>query len=124
MTQKKILLVENDDFYIDVVGKVVQELLKHELLVAKSAASEALPLVIEGQPDLVLLDLDADSVSAIEFAERMRDEAGSKRIPVLGFSNKETKRDEALGRGCVAFLAKPLKVRELEAMIGRLLQEA
>ena len=119
----KILFLENDDFYVEVIGTFVKLFLQHQLVVAKSPG-EAFELARSGNPDLVLLDLESDGYEALEFAEKMRDDAATKRIAILAMSQHDTKRDEALGRGCVAFLTKPFKVRELEALIAKLLGNA
>jgi DNA-binding response OmpR family regulator len=116
---KKILLVEKDEFYVEVIGTFVKLFLQHHLEVVQSAAV-AYERVRTDRPDLVLLDLESGTES-LEFAEKMRDDASTKRVPILALSQSESKRDDALGRGCVAFLTKPFRVRELEAHIDRLL---
>ena len=120
MSAKKILLVESDDFYIEVIGTFVKLFLQHHLSIAKTPA-EALERARTEHPDLVLLDLEADGAEALGFAEQMRDDLATKRVPILALSQSENRRDDALGRGCVAFLTKPFKVRELEVVIDRLL---
>ena len=117
---KKILLVENDDFYIEVIGTFVKLFLQYQLDVVRSP-KDALDRVKSEPPQLVLLDLEADTHQGLEFAEKMRDDCDTKRIPILAMSQSEAKRDDALGRGCVAFLTKPFRVRELEAVIEKLI---
>ena len=120
MAQKKLLLIESDDFYVEIIGTFVKLFLQHDLLAVKTAA-EAIDPVRSGSPDLVLLDLDNGTLEALEFAERMRDDAATKRVPILALCQSDLRREEALGRGCSAFLAKPFKVRELETLIQKLL---
>ena len=120
MAQKKLLLIESDDFYVEIIGTFVKLFLQHELIATKSA-NEALETLRHGSPDLVLLDLDSNTAEALEFAERMRDDATTKRVPILALSQSAPRREEALGRGCSAFLPKPFKVRELESLIQKLL---
>jgi DNA-binding response OmpR family regulator len=121
MPLKRILLVEKDDFYVEVIGTFVKLFLQHELVTVKSPG-EAFERAKTERPDLVLLDLDSDGHESLEFAEKMRDSCDMKRVPVLALSQNEAKKDPALGRGCSAFLAKPFKVRELESLINQLLQ--
>jgi two-component system, cell cycle response regulator DivK len=123
MMAKRILLVENDDFYVEVIGTFVKLFLQHQIATARTPM-EALDRVKADPPDLVLIDLEADGHDALEFAEKMRDDARTKQIPILALSQNEARRDDALGRGCVAFLTKPFRVRELEAVIERLLAPA
>lgn len=120
MAGKRILLLENDDFYVEVIGTFVKLFLQHQLITAKSP-SEVFDRVRTERPDLLLLDLEANGSEALELAEKMRDDTDAKRVPILALSQSEARRDEALGRGCMAFLVKPFKVRELESIINRLL---
>lgn len=120
MSEKKILLVESDGFYVEVIGTFVKLFLQHQLVTVASAA-EAFERAGTGHHDLVLLDLESDVHQALELAEKMRDDSVLKRIPILALSQSESRRDEALGRGCSAFLTKPFKVRELENIIATLL---
>ena len=119
---KKILIIESDEFYIEVIGTFVRLFLQYEFVPTKSA-KEAMDRVHQEHPDLVMVDLDMDGHEAVEFSERMRDDAETKNIPIIAISQDGGRRDEALGTGCSAFLAKPFKIRELEAMIMRLLGE-
>ena len=113
---KKILLVENDDFYIEVIGTFVKLFMQHKLEVVKNP-QEALEQVRKDSPHLIPLDLESNGQEALDFAESMRDDSDSKRIPILALSQNEARQDDALGRGCAAFLTKPFKVRGLEAAI-------
>jgi DNA-binding response OmpR family regulator len=57
MSTKKILLVENDDFYDAVIGTFVKLFLQFTFTRVRIPA-QALEEFVRGRPDLVLLDLD------------------------------------------------------------------
>jgi len=120
---KKILIFETDAFYVEVVGTFVRLFLQHGFLATRTA-DEALEAVQRERPDLVILDIDVGFQEATDFAEKMRDDAATKRIPIIAIAQDESRRDQALGAGCSAFLAKPFKVRDLESLISRLLSDA
>jgi CheY-like chemotaxis protein len=113
-------MVESDEFYIEVVGTFVRLFLQYEF-VAMRTGEEALAQVTDTRPDLMMVDLDADDRASVEFAEKMRDDPATKNIPIIAIAQDETRHDEALGAGCSSFLAKPFKIKELEALIGKLL---
>jgi two-component system cell cycle response regulator DivK len=115
---KKILLVEKDEFYIEVIGTFVKLFLQHQLLVVRSPG-EALATAKAEHPNLILLDLESNGNQALEFAERLRDDHETKSVPILALSQDATRRDDALGRGCAGFLTKPFRIRELEALIDK-----
>jgi CheY-like chemotaxis protein len=92
--------------------------------VAARTPAEASEKVQEDKPDLVLLDLDINGQGALEFAEKLRDDANTKGIPVVAIAQEQASRDKALGSGCEAFVTKPFKIRELEALVTKLLSNA
>jgi len=120
---KKILILETDAFYVEVIGTFVRLFLQHDF-VATRTADEALEAIRRERPDLVLVDLDLGLQEASDFAEKMRDDAATKRIPIIAIGQDESRRDQALGCGCSAFLAKPFKVREMESLISKLMTES
>ena len=113
---KKILIFETDAFYVEVIGTFVRLFLQHDF-VATRTADEALEAIRRERPDLVLVDLDVGLQETTDFAEKMRDDAATKRIPIIAIAQEESRRDQALGAGCSAFLAKPFKVRDMENLI-------
>ncbi len=121
MSPKKILLVEVDSFYIEVIETFIKLFLQQQLVSVKWGSAAALQAVRDEHPHIVLLDLEAGDTDMLEFAERLRDDALTKKIPILAISHNTKRKDEALGRGCDAFLVKPFKVRDLEGKITNLL---
>jgi len=118
---KKIVLVESDDFYVEVIETFIKLFLQLHLVSVKDIR-EAHARIQEEKPDLILLDLESDSHDALELAEKLRDDAETKRVPILAISHDQSRCDDALGRGCAAFLTKPFKVRELEDLITQQLE--
>ena len=119
---KKILILETDAFYVEVIGTFVRLFLQHEFVATKTA-DEAFEAVRRERPDLVMVDLDLGLQEATDFSEKMRDDAVTKRIPIIALGQEESRRDQALGSGCSAFLAKPFKVREMESLISKLMPD-
>lgn len=123
MTSRKLLLVESDDFYVEVIETFIKLFLQQQLVSVKGCAA-ALSAVREEHPHLILLDLESEDADVLDLAEKLRDDTATKRIPILAISHTTARKDEALGRGCNAFLTKPFRVRELESLITRLLDQA
>ncbi|MFC2172247.1 response regulator [Acidobacteriota bacterium] len=120
---KKILIVDNDDFYIEIISTTIKLFLRQQVLSA-GTVDEAWGTVTEEKPDLIIVNLDIAGRIGVDLVERLQDDAETKTLPVLALSSTEDKKDEALGLGCVAFLHKPFKTRDLESEIVRLLQLA
>ena len=58
MSAKRILLVENDEFYVEVIGTFVKLFLQYDLVTTKDVTT-AFEMVKAENPDLVLLDFDS-----------------------------------------------------------------
>ena len=117
---KNVLILESDEFYIEVIGTFVRLFLQYDFVPTKTVP-EAFQRVEENKPDLILVDLDLEGHPATDFTEKMRDDCDTKSIPIIAIAQDEKLRDKALGAGCSAFITKPFKIRELEALIGKLL---
>lgn len=71
--------------------------------------AEALDLVRQHRPDLVLMDIQLPNVSGLEIIKSIKADAELKSIPVVAVSAFATKWDTETMRelGCVACLTKP-----------------
>ena len=120
--QKKILVVENDDFYVEILGTFAK-LFLHASTIFVKTSTEALNHCKQEKPDVIILNLDLPGKEAFEFMEKLRDDSDLKPIGVVGLSS-DCAEETALGAGCDSYLKKPFKVRELQAHIERLFAAA
>lgn len=108
---KKILVIE-DDIYI---GNMVEEALRKNGYGVSRAYSgtEALLVIKDAVPDLILLDLMLPGLSGEEVLPKI------KNIPVIIVSAKTAIDDkvELLSGGAVDYITKPFDIRELLARI-------
>lgn len=112
MSQMKTIAVIEDDVHI---GNIVEESLRREGYQTCRAYSgtEALYLLADRKPDLVLLDLMLPGMTGEELLVQIRD------IPVIVISAKvglDDKVDALLG-GAADYITKPFEIRELLARI-------
>ena len=83
---------------------------------------EALKLIDQERPDLVLLDVRMEELSGLEVLKRIRQNKWDvKVIMVTGVENGETIK-EAWGLGIVNYIHKPLVLDELEQIVLKELQ--
>jgi CheY-like chemotaxis protein len=80
-----------------------------------------LKLVRDLHPDVVLLDMMMPEMDGLEFLSRLRSEPS--RPPVVANSGFDAYRDEALRRGAVAFLRKPLSMETLVQVLRSAIEE-
>jgi len=101
---------------------VVSELLRSQNMVVHKAfsASEALLLMSEVQPDLVLTDVMMPEVNGLELIRRLRADPVLGQVPTVVVSAlvKREEREAAMDAGADAFIPKPFSVRELRETIA------
>ncbi|HEY4493578.1 MAG TPA: hypothetical protein VJB98_03100 [Candidatus Paceibacterota bacterium] len=119
---RRVLLVEDDPLYIEVIGTFVRLFLQHDLQVATSPVLALAALVVP-RSDLILLDLGESPEDAFDFSNFVRAQATTHDLPILALCRDEEERLRSLGESCSAGLVKPFRVRELEAFIRRLLPQ-
>ncbi len=87
-------------------------------------AEQALTMVNNVLPDLVLLDWMLPNMSGIEFARKLRSETRTKSIPIIMLTARIEERDKILGldAGADDYITKPFSPRELIARIKAVLR--
>lgn len=106
------------------VRKVTQRLLHREgytVLLARDGL-EALQVLEENLPDIVLLDIEMPRMDGFELAARLQEQPRLAGIPVVMISSRtaDKHREHAARLGVQAFLGKPYDESELLELIGRL----
>ncbi len=91
--------------------------------VEASHAAEAIELVEQVRPDLVLLDVMLPGASGLTVLESLRRRGESRETPVVVISAFSAESDQraALGAGASGFLRKPFDPEELHALVEDLL---
>ena len=122
MSKGRILLVEDDRalvelirFNLDKAGYGVRQ---------TASGDEALLLVRESAPDLVLLDWMIEGTSGIEVCRRLRRMAETKNIPIIMMTarGEETDRIRGLDTGADDYITKPFSPKEMLARVAAVLR--
>ena len=130
---RKILVIDDNPIIQRAVYFALRD--KGFLVLMSGTISEALTLIRQQKPALVLLDLnfpaDAadfggsawDGFAVLEWLRRTGD---SKHLPIviLSGSNAEESRPRALAAGAVAYFEKPIEKEKLQAVILEVLGNA
>jgi two-component system phosphate regulon response regulator PhoB len=119
-----ILIVEDEE--------AIQVLLTYNLTAdgfqVRSAASaeEALTLIAEERPGLILLDWMLEGMSGIELCRILRAKAETRSIPIILLTarGEEFDRVRGLGSGADDYIVKPFSVPELIARVKSVLRRA
>ncbi|HRZ40773.1 MAG TPA: response regulator [Candidatus Omnitrophota bacterium] len=88
-----------------------------------SGGSEALDILKEERPDLILLDVRMEEMTGVEFLQKMRGEGDpTKVIMVSGIEDEETI-NQARSLGIIGFIHKPLVLEELQKIVMKELKQ-
>jgi len=95
----------------------------HSVLRADSA-EEALRMVQDAMPDLIVLDWMLPGISGIDFARRLRGDKRTQAVPLIMLTARADERDKLAGleTGADDYITKPFSPRELNARVKAVLR--
>lgn len=114
----RILIVDGDESVRRVVARLLGPLC--DTIIQASSAEQALEMVREAPPDLVVLDVDLPGQTGHEVLEAIRANADLRLVPVVMISGEASREDRlrAIRAGVTDFIAKPFDAEELVVRIG------
>ena len=91
----------------------------YELLTTRES-DESLALAVSERPDLVLIDLHAPDVDALEVTQRIKQDPRTKTIPIILLTDLDDQENRLAGleAGAEEFLTKPISPVELLARVN------
>ena len=116
----KVLIVDDDPKLL----KMLQRTLAYENLTIFTANNglEALPMVDQHQPDLIILDWMMPKMDGLSFIQRLKDEENQTLVLMLTARDAIENRVEGLESGADDYLIKPFAPIELVARVHALLR--
>jgi DNA-binding response OmpR family regulator len=121
---RSIIIVEDDED----IGDSIRYNLEREGFRVRVAQTgeQALRLILDRPPDLILLDLNLPHMSGFEICRRLRAEPATARVPIVILTARTDESDKVLGLelGADDYVTKPFGLRELVARIRAALRRA
>jgi two-component system cell cycle response regulator DivK len=121
MASELILLVEDNDKN----RKLAHDVLVHQgyRVVDAESAEEALRVVQEQPPQLVLMDIHLPGMDGIEALRQLRADPATRSIPVMAVTASAMTHDRAkiMAAGFDGYQSKPISVRPFLAAVRELL---
>jgi two-component system phosphate regulon response regulator PhoB len=117
-----ILVVEDEPAIQELIAVNLRQAGHHPL--RADNAEQALTLVQNALPDLVLLDWMLPGLSGIEFARRLRADKRTRTVPIIMLTARSEEKDKLQGleTGADDYITKPFSPRELNARIKAVLR--
>ena len=120
MSEKKVLLVDDDSMCLRFMEVVLED--KYILKLAHSG-EEALAMVGEFKPDLVVLDVMMPGIDAFTVSQSLRNSDTTEKTKIVFVSSKEPniKKKIDMNNHGYGFLLKPFNPDDLDNQVERLL---
>ena len=124
MANKKVLVVDDEEYIV--------ELLTYNFMgagydvISANDGLEALKLIYEERPDIILLDLMLPGKDGLDICKEIRSNKEIANIPVIMLTAKSEELDKILGLelGADDYVTKPFSVREVIARVKALLRRS
>ena len=122
MTAKTVLIVDDEAPIREMIA-VALEMADYHVLEADNA-QDAHAMVVDHQPDLLLLDWMMPGTGGIELARRLKREESTAEIPIIMLTAKgeEDNKIQGLEAGADDYITKPFSPRELVARLKAVLR--
>ena len=119
------ILVVDDDLGTRLSISDYLELSGYKVTTAKDG-QEALNLVEQNRPDLIVTDIVMPKINGYEFVRQLRKKPTLRLLPVILLTGRTKTQERILGyqSGCDLYLPKPFELEELGAAIQNLLQRS
>ncbi len=116
-----ILLAEDNPANIAMLTGYL-EAKKYRLLIATNGR-EAIAVAQAQHPDLILMDIQMPEMDGLEAIQYLRQDANLCKIPIIALTAlaMDSDRDRCLAVGANDYLSKPVKLKQLDTTIRRLL---
>lgn len=118
----RVLVVDDDPYYLDIIPSVLSRDGEYIVLTA-STGFDAGAMVVEHNPQLVILDIHLSDMDGRMVCERIKSRAETRNTRILASPASSRKRKfESWSYGFDDFLKKPFRIEELSARVARLFE--
>jgi CheY-like chemotaxis protein len=117
--KKRILIVEDNPDIADITARVLER--NYNVSIA-SSAEIALSTLDQQKIDFILMDMFLGAgLNGVELTQRLRSDERFKDLPIVAHTANAMSghRTEALDAGMNDYIAKPYRIKDLEAVIAR-----
>ena len=111
----KLLIVDDE---IDVREFAKKFFVKRDIdVTTASGGAEALKIIEENRPDLVLLDIQMEEINGIEVLRKLRESQNDIKVIMVTGAEDPSIIDEANNLKIIGYIHKPLVLEELEKIV-------
>jgi two-component system chemotaxis response regulator CheY len=120
---QRILVVEDSSLVQSIVKVALRRYERLHVASASNGVEALASIARDGEPDLVLLDINMPQMSGLELLDELRASGVVPRVPVIIVSTESEDDDvkRGLDAGARAYLKKPFRTDDLCKVIDRVL---
>jgi two-component system, cell cycle response regulator DivK len=117
MNQIRVLVVDDNEMFVEMATFVLNK--ASHLTASANGAEQAMALIPEFKPDLILMDIQMPGTDGMALTSRLKADPGTRHIPVVAFTAYAAKGDEMglKAAGFDGYIAKPVDVETLAAQV-------
>lgn len=121
--ERRILIVDDDPYYLDIIPSALGREEDYRILTA-STGFDAGAIVVELNPQLIILDIHLSDMDGRMVCERVKSRAETRNTRILGISGfiDEDEIRELTDYGFDDFLTKPFDLTELREHVQKLFE--
>ncbi len=111
---KRIVYVEDNPANLKLVTEIISELTDYELKCAETG-QQGLDLIVDEEPDLILLDINLPEMSGFEILKELRGNHLFENTPIIALTANAMEADVQRGKeaGFDDYISKPIIVPDL-----------
>lgn len=128
--KNKVLLIEDDPGDADMIIRALQKEDESLELIHLEDGADALDFILnqdklspdELSPRMIILDLSMPKVSGMDVLETLRENSGTKNIPVVVFTSSEEESDlsKCYDLGVNSYIVKPVEYKEFKDTVKKI----
>lgn len=118
---EKVLIVDDNRASRDLIRAILKPVRCN--VIEASQGQQALDLIQQEHPDLVLLDVDMPGLDGITVVKRIRENTSLAGLPVVAVTAfaMESDRERCMAAGFTAYVTKPVRAALLREQVQQLL---
>ena len=121
MRRLKVVIADDHGLMVEAIRIALEGRLEFEIVGVAESGSQVLPVVLQAEPDLVVLDLRMPGMDGLACISLLRERLPSVRIAVLSAVDSTGTAEEALSLGASTFISKRVDPLELpDALLAAL----
>jgi two-component system chemotaxis response regulator CheY len=118
----KIVVVDDSDFSRSIIIKMLNEA-GHNVVGEASSATNAIQVIKDKKPNVVITDIVMPEISGIELTEKINQDFDNIYVIVISSLSQEHVVLEAIGAGAADFLSKPINEQQLIDSLNKIMAQ-